>query len=281
MLKKLENLFTKTKMSWKLVIPFSVICGVVAGALMIPAALKNTSFQQPGISFEFWIFTALFIILNCEKPVEAGLKTFVFFLISQPIIYLVQVPFSSLHWQIFSYYPRWGIITLLTIPGAMLAWFVKKQNILSVLILSVANLILCYELPQAVMSTVKSFPRFIIYALFIIFELVFFILIIFKDKKKRLLAAVIVIVMLAASAIYQIKETAPLTEAYTYELQGKAPFEIVNEIDGADVQIDGSIITVTPSYEGSFLFDIKDAGGNTFTLEFSSAEGSAVWNIAE
>ena len=61
---------------------------------------------------------AMYIILNCDSPLEAGKKTFIFFLISQPLIYLVQVPFSWLHWAIFVYYPTWGILTLFTFPGA-------------------------------------------------------------------------------------------------------------------------------------------------------------------
>ncbi len=41
---------------------------------------------------------------------------FFFFLISQPLIYLLQVPFSSMGFELFIYYKYWFIWTLLTIP---------------------------------------------------------------------------------------------------------------------------------------------------------------------
>ena len=97
-------------MSWKLVIILSVICGVIPGLLMVPEQLSGTSFQMPGISFEFWICAGLFISLNCNKPLDAGLKVFVFFLISQPLIYLVQVPFSLLGWGAVWLLPSMGAV---------------------------------------------------------------------------------------------------------------------------------------------------------------------------
>ena len=39
-------------------------------------------------------------------------------------------------WQLFHYYPYWFKITLLTFPGAIIGWFIKKDNILSGVILS-------------------------------------------------------------------------------------------------------------------------------------------------
>lgn len=60
----------------------------------------------------------LIIMANCQKPLESACKTFVFFLISQPLIYLLQVPFSSMGWGLFGYYWNWFIWTLLTFPMA-------------------------------------------------------------------------------------------------------------------------------------------------------------------
>lgn len=184
----LEKLFFKTKMSWRLVLIFALCCGIAVGLLMIPDFLDETSFQAPGVYLEFWIAAALFIILNCDKPVEAGLKVFVFFLISQPLIYLVQVPFSWRHWQLFEYYPRWAVLTLLTLPGGMIAWFTKKGNWLSMLILSAANALLCVELVYFVNRTIVSFPHYLLTDLFIIAEITGFTLLILKKKPLRLAA---------------------------------------------------------------------------------------------
>ena len=70
---------------------------------LLPIA-KDTSFSDITVSFEVWILFGIFIIMNSKSPVDSAFKCFVFFLISQPLIYLIQVPFSNLRWQIFVYY---------------------------------------------------------------------------------------------------------------------------------------------------------------------------------
>ena len=57
----------------------------------------------------FQIMFAMIIISNCKTPKEAAAKTFVFFLISQPLIYLLQVPFSWQGWGLFHYYKKYGL----------------------------------------------------------------------------------------------------------------------------------------------------------------------------
>ena len=70
------------------------------------------------------IFFAVIIMSNCKKPLESALKTFAFFLISQPLIYLLQVPFSPMGWGLFSYYPYWFYWTPATFPMAFVGWFI-------------------------------------------------------------------------------------------------------------------------------------------------------------
>ena len=63
-----------------------------------------------GVSFESWIFFTVIIMANCyrqedtkdgsffekiRQPLICAAKVFVFFLISQPLIYLFEVPFSE------------------------------------------------------------------------------------------------------------------------------------------------------------------------------------------
>ena len=199
---RLRKIFLETDMTWRRVILFALVCGVVVGALMIPEFLDRTSFQQPGISFEFWVAAALYIILNCDKPLEAGVKTFVFFLISQPLIYLVQVPFSWMHWGLFSYYPRWGLLTLLTFPGGMLAWYAKKGNWWSVLLLSMANAAAFLPLPSLVLWMIDSFPRYLLAVLFIPAEAVFFIFLLLKKRGLRLAALLIALLLLLPIAFF-------------------------------------------------------------------------------
>lgn len=70
---------------------------------------KNTSFRDISISFEVWILFGILIIMNSKSAKESALKCFIFFLISQPLVYLSQVPFSNLGWKILGYYKNWII----------------------------------------------------------------------------------------------------------------------------------------------------------------------------
>ena len=237
----LKKIFFETKMTWKRVILLSVLCGVIPGLLMIPAALEHTSFQQPGISFEFWILFALYIILNCEKPVEAGLKTFVAFLISQPLIYLVQVPFARLGWQLFDYYPRWLLLSFLTLPGGMIAWYTKKGTILSALILSVANGILCFMLPDFYRSLLIYFPGFLLSVLFTLAEIVVFTLLLLPGKRERLVAFLLAAAMLIFFFVWSFLPSNALSYSYM-EVEGEAPLEIVSENPLFDVSVEGNQI---------------------------------------
>ena len=89
-----------------------------------------------GETLEEWIFFAVIIIANAQKALlTRRFKTFVFFLISQPLIYLLQVPFSWQGWGLFQYYKYWFILTLCTFPAAYIGWYIRKKNWLSLLIL--------------------------------------------------------------------------------------------------------------------------------------------------
>ena len=279
-MKRLNRFFTGTPMPWNRVILLALACGVVPGLLMVPDFLKETSLQQPGISFEFWIAAALFIILNCEKPLEAGLKTFVFFLISQPLIYLVQVPLNPMGWELFSYYPRWAKLTLLTLPGGMIAWYTKKGGVLGALILAVAMGILCLELPTAVNMMVNAFPRYSLSVLFIAAELVLFPMIVFPVKKDRIISFALSAVMLIGFGIRTWMQIKDRKENYGFMLEGTAPFEVLTEPqDGVDIRIEGECLWVTTEYYGGLSIDVRDADGNVFTVLFSCSEDGYTWDI--
>ena len=117
-----DRLFGKLKMSWGKVILFAIAAAVLTTVFLTLPVFKNTSFERMGVHLEAWIFFAVIIMSNCEKPLESALKTFVFFLISQPLIYLFQVPFSSMGFGIFQYYPHWFMLTLMTFPAAYISW---------------------------------------------------------------------------------------------------------------------------------------------------------------
>lgn len=197
-MKYIKKLFGGISITWKRLLIFAVLAGVIPGLLLCIPFLENTSFTDNGSSFEWWIFFAIIIITSCKKPLEAASKTFVFFLISQPLIYLVQVPFCWLHWGIFTYYPPWFVYTLLTFPGAFLGWYVTKRRWYSLLILSPMLLLLASTAMGYLHTTVNLFPRHLLTVIFCAVQMLVLVIGIFEDKKLRIAGCIISAAMLTA-----------------------------------------------------------------------------------
>ena len=92
----LRKMFGGIRMTWRTLILFAILSGIVTGliALLVP---DGNSLRQIAVTFEAWIVLAILVVVNCEKPMEAACKTFVYFLISQPLVYLVQVQIGRAH----------------------------------------------------------------------------------------------------------------------------------------------------------------------------------------
>ncbi|MBR6472750.1 MAG: hypothetical protein IKS99_03340, partial [Firmicutes bacterium] len=103
-------------LTWPKIIIFAILIGIYTGLIAQLPQARDTSFADISITFEWWVLFGTIIIMNSKSNIDSALKCFVFFLISQPLVYLVQVPFSHLGWEIFQYYPGWFKWTLLTIP---------------------------------------------------------------------------------------------------------------------------------------------------------------------
>ena len=170
-----DKLFGGLHMSWPVVILFAVATAVVTTVFLIVTVFLRTSFIRMGETFEAWIFFAVIIMANCKKPLESALKTFVFFLISQPLIYLFQVPFSQLGFGLFMYYRTWFIWTLLTFPMAFVGWFINKRNWLSLLILSPVLAFLTYVSVDSFSFAFRHFPRLIVLAVFCLLQVLLYL----------------------------------------------------------------------------------------------------------
>ncbi len=195
-----KTIFTN-KVSWKAVIISAVVCGILTGCVLnLESLLINTSLFNIGTCFEFWILAAMVIILRSEKPLDAALKTFLFFLISQPLVFLVKVPFSELGWGAFKDYPGWFVWTVLTFPGAMIMWYVKKKNWLSVFLYMLPMLFLSVEFALHFSCFVRNIPYQFLALVFILSQIVLYVLNI-KDKKKRIALSVMTSLALIALTI--------------------------------------------------------------------------------
>ncbi len=244
----LSKLFGGIRMTWKRLIVFAVISGVITGliALLVP---DNNSIRQIAVTFEAWIVLAIIVVVNCEKPAEAALKTFVYFLISQPLVYLVQVPFNRLGFGLFRYYwPYWFIWTAATLPGAFIAWYIKKENLLSGLILSVALAMLIWIGTGYLKTMIGSFPRYLLAMLFCYGAVPVLILYILRRKPERLLAAGIALLVLAASLFFAMRSDSRITYAVSFSLDTEK-YPVTEEWTVQLEDPENGKVTITPGDE--------------------------------
>ena len=190
MKKFLKKLFGGLNMTWKTTIIFAIVLGIYT-ALVAMLAPDSCSLHDIAVTFEWWILPAIIIIVNCKKPLEAALKTLVFFLISQPLVYLIQAPFSHMGWGLFQYYPFWFGITLLTFPGAFIGWFIKKDKWYSGALLSAMTFILVEMGISYVNQTANHFPNHFLSAVYCFAIIPVFIFAIFKKKAPRIVCGAI------------------------------------------------------------------------------------------
>ena len=201
--KFLKKVFGGIEMTWKRVIIFAIIAGVYT-ALMAMLVPDGNSFHDIAVLPDAWVLLAILIIVNCKTPLDAALKTFVFFLISQPLVYLIQVPFNSMGWGLFGYYKYWFMVTLATFPGAFVAWFIKKDKWYSGVILSVATVLLVWLGVGYAKQCLASFPNHLLSTIYCFGIIPVFIFTIFKDKVPRIITALASLAMLIALLVTNV-----------------------------------------------------------------------------
>ena len=258
----LRKVFGEVNMTWPKVIIFAIICAVIDAVFAIVPFFQNTSFHNMNVCFEAWVIITMFIVLNTKKPLEAALKTVVFFFISQPLIYLLQVPFSELGFGIFRFYPYWLIWTVLTFPGAFVAWYVKKKNWLSVIILSLINIMLLgFEFPKHLDELTKVFPEQIIACIFIILEVIVLILVCLDNKMKRLITSGIAVVICAVFLIFTTNIFIVHGTDGSVMYAENTPYTIVSTSEGIEATTDGTTINFTVTEYGKYKIVVKGADG--------------------
>ena len=271
----LRKLFFDIKMTWTKVIVLAVVTAVFTAAVLILPATADTSLANMGVTPEAWFLFALIIILNCEKPLEAGIKTFVFFLVGQPLIYLLQVPFYSGGWAIFDYYRRWFLITLATFPGGIVAWYVKKDNLLSGLILSVATGYLVFQGDWFLRDYIYRAEN-LLSAVFCFILALVFLFTLLKNKKARTVALVITLLVALGSVyyLYFSRESASVT--LYYDVDSAHSWTITEKMgdDIGDITIsDSGMITAELKKNGVAEIVVKNELGETKTLVVNNKRG--------
>ena len=197
-MEKLKKLFGGIDLSWKKIIILAIIIGIYTGTVaMIPIA-KDTSFSDLVATMEVWILFGILIIMNSKSAIDSALKCFVFFLISQPLIYLLQDAIK--HSNLFiTYYRYWFMWTIATIIMGFIGYFMKKDKWWGLIILTPILLLLGEEYGRYLSNSIFSFPRHILTTIFCFTTLIIYPLVIFNNKKIKMIgvaiSSIIIIVM--------------------------------------------------------------------------------------
>ena len=218
-LQKAEKLFGSLNITWPKLIVFAVAAGIYTGVMAMLPIARETSFADISITFEWWVLFGILIIVNSKTPKESALKCFVFFLISQPLVYLVQVPFSWRGWSLFAYYPPWFIWTLLTLPMGFAGYYMRKEKWWSLLILVPVMGLVAYQYVDYFRETTSFFPHHLLTTVFCAATVLIYPLCIFKDKKLKIAGFAVSLLLLIGATVLAIS-TGRMTYDTTVMISG-------------------------------------------------------------
>lgn len=204
-MKKIKNLFGKIELTWKKLILFAIIAGIYTAVMAVFPITNNTSFKDISIGFEVWILFGIIIIMNSKSAKDSALKCFIFFLISQPLVYLIQVPFSNMGIGIFTYYKQWFIWTIFTIPMGFIGYYLKKNKWWGMLILTPILLLLGTSYYEYLRETMYYFPFHLLSTLFCFITLLIYPIYVFNDKKIKWIQMIISIFIILIMSIMAFK----------------------------------------------------------------------------
>lgn len=260
-MKLLRRLFSGIEMTWPRIIIAAVLVAVYTAAVLLIPAFAQTSVRDIGGDIPCWILFAMIIIANCKTPKEAAAKTFVFFLISQPLIYLFQVPFSEKGWSLFAYYPPWAVWTVLTVPMAFIGWHTRKTGWLAPIILSAMTVLLA-DMAVSYFYGFLKFPPYKILSciacLIFIFMLIEGIL---PEKKQRVLAWTVVAAALTLCVLITFRSGVVLGAGNVILPEG-VRYSDVASVEVADDEIAAARLDDSAQ---EVLFEMKQAGETTLT----------------
>ncbi len=187
----MKKIFGGINLTWPKVIIMALVMGVYGAVMALLPIARNTSFSDLDVTFEVWIFFGIFIIMNSKSPLDSALKCLVFFVISQPLIYIIQDVYQHSNFQLFiTYYRNWIPWTIACFPMGFIGYYMKKDKWWGIFILLPILLLLCGMLSTYVSETMFSFPRHLLTAIFCLVTLFVYPIAIFKDKVARIIGLV-------------------------------------------------------------------------------------------
>ena len=265
-MKALRKLFGGIDLTWPKVIAAAVIAGVITGVIAFLPVFQYTSFHAITVSMEVWILFGIILIMNSKSNVDSALKCFVFFLISQPLVYLVQVSYSALGWGIFGYYRYWFIWTVLCLPMGYIGYYMKKGKWWGYLILLPMIILTAFSYSTYFADYLFCMPRYILICLFCACAMILYPVVIFKDRRIRTFGAAV------GAALVMILTVIGLLRppVYRAEILGnneEHPFDDSYTVSLADEKYGSVKIIYMPEVEDYMVrAELKRMGSTVLTL---------------
>jgi len=197
----LKKLFGDINITWPKLLIFAIFAGVYTALVSIFPQVKNTSLHTIAVTFEVWILFGIIIIMNAKSNLDSALKCFVFFLISQPLVYLLQVPFSPMGWDLFQYYKYWFIWTVLCLPMGYIGYYIKKDKWWGYLILFPMILLTASSYSTYLSYFTFCHPYYILICIFCAAAMLIYPNVLFQNRKIKTVGTIISALIIAGLTI--------------------------------------------------------------------------------
>lgn len=198
----MNKIFGGLNITWPKLIIWAIIVGIYTAVMAMLPITSETSFRDIAISFEVWILFGVLIITNSKSPLESALKCFVFFLISQPLVYLVQILCGFAGWSLFGYYYYWFIWTIACLPMGYIGYYMRNNEWWGLLILTPILLLLIEHYFGFLNEAVAFFPNHLLSAIFCAVTMLIYSWYIFDKKELRIIETTIALLLIVGATVY-------------------------------------------------------------------------------
>ena len=200
MFQKISSKVLNLPMTWRNTLILALIAGAYTGLIAQAKFLADTSISDIAVTYEWWVFFAMIIIVNQKRWWEAGLKTILFFLVSQTVVFLVEFPIVGEFY--FAYWYRWMEIALLTLPGGIFAWLSTKRHFAADIVLSIPVALLCITGVMHTIVFLRKPPFHILSFIFCFLQAIFWIFSIKEAARDRILTSVFTVIFTVIGCVF-------------------------------------------------------------------------------
>ncbi len=274
MTKICEKVFGGLDLTWKKIIIAAIIAGIYTALMAMIPLVRYTSFNTISVTMELWILAGIIIIMNAKSNMDSALKCFVFFLISQPIVYLIQVPFNPLGWGIFGYYRTWFVWTVLCLPMGYIGYYMKKDQWWGYLILLPMIALTARSYYRYLGDFLFYMPRYSLICIFCIGAMILYPIMIFRNKKIHIVGGIVGILCTIAVSFLILRNP----PAYSTEILSSDEDHIFDETYTVALE-DSKYGNVDIRYMASvevYMVHADFAHGGDTVLTLTSPEGETM-----